>query len=59
MNLHTPMFLGMSKKWILKKSCNAVFPFNVEKGTRGYVFDCSRRYISRDRNYDTIIHLPL
>jgi len=26
---------------------NDVFPFNVKKGTRGYVLDCSRGYISR------------
>ena len=33
MNLHTQRFLGMSKKWELKKSFNAVFPFNVKKAT--------------------------
>ena len=48
MNLHTQMFLGMSKKWELKTSFNAEFPLNVKKGTRGYAVDCSRMYIASD-----------
>ena len=46
MNEHAQMFLGMSKKWELKKGFNAVFQFNAKKGTIGYVLDCSLRYIS-------------
>jgi len=41
--------------WI-EKGFNSVFQFNVKNGTRGYVLDCSRRYISRDWNYENIIH---
>ena len=36
------------EKMGIEKGFNAVFQFNVKKGTRGYVLDGSRRYISHD-----------